>query len=66
MRWIKTAPADLTLISKRASGTFPFATVKSKITGDDVTTLHLAITTITINTNAVRVRKQLDVPSARS
>ena len=37
---LKVAPADLTLISKRAGGTFPFATIKSKITGDDVIAAH--------------------------
>jgi len=37
---LKVAPADLTLISKRAGGTFPFATVKSKISGDEVIAAH--------------------------
>ena len=37
---LKTAPPDLTLIAKRAGGTFPFAAVKSKITGDDVIAAH--------------------------
>lgn len=37
---LKTAPPDLTLISKRAGGTFPFGEVKGKITGDDVVAAH--------------------------
>jgi hypothetical protein len=37
---LKVAPADLTLISKRAGGTFPFASIKSKITGADVIAAH--------------------------
>jgi mono/diheme cytochrome c family protein len=37
---LKTAPSDLTLIARRAGGTFPFGTVKSKITGDDVVAAH--------------------------
>lgn len=37
---LKVAPSDLTLISKRAGGTFPFATVKSQISGDDVIAAH--------------------------
>jgi mono/diheme cytochrome c family protein len=37
---LKVAPTDLTLISKRAGGTFPFATIKSKIAGDDVVAAH--------------------------
>jgi mono/diheme cytochrome c family protein len=37
---LKVAPADLTLISQRAGGKFPFATVKSKITGEDVIAAH--------------------------
>ena len=36
----KTAPADLTEISKRAGGTFPFAKVKAQVTGDDVIAAH--------------------------
>lgn len=37
---LKSAPPDLTLIAKRAGGTFPFAKVKSTITGDDVIAAH--------------------------
>jgi len=37
---LKTAPADLTLIATRAGGKFPFATVRSQITGDDVIAAH--------------------------
>jgi len=37
---LKTPPTDLTQISKRAGGKFPFATIKSKITGDDVVAAH--------------------------
>jgi mono/diheme cytochrome c family protein len=31
---LKVAPADLTLIAKRSGGKFPFAAVKSKISGE--------------------------------
>jgi mono/diheme cytochrome c family protein len=37
---LKTAPPDLTLISQRAGGTFPFAKVKAQIAGDDVIAAH--------------------------
>jgi hypothetical protein len=37
---LKVAPPDLTLIARRAGGTFPFAKVKGKITGDDVIAAH--------------------------
>ena len=37
---LKVAPADLTLISQKAGGAFPFAKVKSQITGDDVIAAH--------------------------
>jgi hypothetical protein len=37
---LKIAPADLTEISKRAGGKFPFTKVKAQITGDDVVAAH--------------------------
>jgi mono/diheme cytochrome c family protein len=37
---LKVPPADLTQIWKKAGGKFPFATVKSQITGDDVIAAH--------------------------
>jgi mono/diheme cytochrome c family protein len=37
---LKTAPADLTEISKRAGGKFPFTKVKAQIAGDDVVAAH--------------------------
>ena len=37
---LKTAPADLSEISKRAGGKFPFSKVKAQIAGDDVIAAH--------------------------
>jgi len=37
---LKAPPSDLTLISKRAGGQFPFASVRSKIAGDEVIAAH--------------------------
>ena len=37
---LKTAPADLTAITKRAGGKFPYTKVKAQIAGDDVIAAH--------------------------
>jgi len=37
---LKAAPADLSEISKRAGGKFPFSRVKAQIAGDDVIAAH--------------------------
>jgi len=37
---LKPVPSDLTLITQRAGGKFPFASIKSKIAGDDVIAAH--------------------------